>query len=162
VEVTVREQGERRPLPTTTDLAAFRIVQEALTNVARHAPGSPATVRLTWAEAALELEVADDGPRHDHHDHHDQIARLRPTWSAPASPEAEGPRADGGDLAGLGSGNGLAGMRERAEAVGGTLVAGPRPGAGWHVQARLPAPAPDPPPPVLTTPRPDDPEDPPP
>jgi signal transduction histidine kinase len=60
--VEVREDGERRPLPPGTDLAAYRIVQEALTNVLRHAgPGASATVRLAWGPSELEIEVTDDG-----------------------------------------------------------------------------------------------------
>jgi signal transduction histidine kinase len=111
--VTVDTEGTApaRPLPQGLDLAAFRIVQEALTNVSRHAgPAAKAAVRLTYGPDHLDVEVVDDG-----------------RGGASAGPS-------------LGSGNGLTGMRERAESVGGTFEAGPRPGFGWRVHARLPLP----------------------
>jgi signal transduction histidine kinase len=112
LDVTVATDGAARPLPTGLDLAAFRIVQEALTNVSRHAgPTASATVRLTYGPDHLDIEIVDDG------------------------------HGGGGTDSSLGSGNGLTGMRERAESVGGTFEAGPRPGFGWQVQARLPLPA---------------------
>jgi signal transduction histidine kinase len=115
VDVRVTAIGAPRPLPAGLDLAAFRIVQEALTNVARHAAPTAAEVRLAYGDD-LVVEVVDEGRR----------------LGAPAPPAA----------AGLGSGHGLVGMRERAEAAGGTLEAGPRPGRGWRVRLRLPLPAP--------------------
>jgi signal transduction histidine kinase len=107
LDVSVEAEGERRPLPVGTDLAAYRIIQESLTNVARHAQGQRATVSLRYRPQELEVEVADDGP------------------GVP----------DGATLV---AGNGLTGMRERAAAVGGSLEAGPRPGGGFRVRARLP------------------------
>jgi len=97
-------------LPPGADLAAFRVVQEALTNVLKHA-GKPATdVRLGCAGGELVIEVADAG---------------RPIPAAgPICP---------------GAGRGLLGLRERVELYGGTLDAGPRPGGGWLVLARIPA-----------------------
>jgi signal transduction histidine kinase len=62
VPVELQVDGEPRPLPETLDLTAYRIVQEALTNVRKHAPGAPTTVHLGWAPAALMLEVRDAGP----------------------------------------------------------------------------------------------------
>jgi signal transduction histidine kinase len=89
------------------DLAAFRIVQEALTNVVRHSGSRHARVRLDHGDGtALRLCIDDDGP-------------------------ATGAQAGG-------SGNGLAGMRERAAALGGTIEAGPRPDGGFRVLAVLP------------------------
>src|SRR5829696_1083290 len=111
VEVRVVTEGEAGPLAAGLDLAAFRIVQEALTNVARHAGPTTAEVRLTRRSDALDLEVLDDGA---------------------------GPGGGPSAAAELGSGHGIAGMRERAESAGGTLEAGPRPGFGWRVHARLP------------------------
>ena len=99
-------------LPPPVGLAAYRIVQESLTNVVRHAGRVAATVRLRQDGGYLHVDVVNDG------------------GAAPAA------FSDG-------TGAGLAGMRERAAALGGTLDAGPRPGGGFAVRARLPvAPAP--------------------
>lgn len=107
--------GERRPLPAGVDLAAFRIVQEALTNVRRHAGPASATVRLGYLADELRVEIEDDGPGM-------RNGNGRPTEDV-----------------GEGSGNGIPGMRERAAALGGTLDAGPRAdGGGFRVAARLP------------------------
>ena len=113
--VRVEESGQRAPLPADVDLAAYRIVQEALTNSARHSAGTNATVRIVYEEDALMVNVHNAG------------APRPPGW--PAGP----PR---------GAGSGIAGMTERAAALGGTLQAGPRPGGGFAVQARLPLPGP--------------------
>ena len=107
--VEVRVEGDRRELPTMVDLSAYRIVQEALTNVIRHAGPARATVTLSYADAAVTLVVDDDGPG-------------RPAFGA-TSP---------------GGGHGLVGMRERVAMLGGGLDAGPRPGGGFRVTARLP------------------------
>jgi signal transduction histidine kinase len=106
VEVTV--EGERVELPLAVDLAVYRIVQESLTNVARHAGPAKATVRLAFGSREVVVEVTDDGRG-----------------------AAAGAHPDGG-------GHGIAGMRERAMALGGELAAGPRPQGGFHVRARLP------------------------
>ena len=109
--LTVRTEveGTPRPLPAGLDLAAVRIVQEALTNVARHAGATTAVVRLCYEEQDLTVEVDDDG-------------RGVPSPTT------------------VGTGSGIAGMRERAAALGGQLEAGPRPGGGFRVRARLPLP----------------------
>ncbi|HEX2046728.1 MAG TPA: sensor histidine kinase [Acidimicrobiales bacterium] len=107
IEVRVVTQGTPRPLPPGVDLAAFRIVQEALTNVTRHAGQARASVSLTYGDHDLTVQVDDDG-------------RGRSS-----SPD--------------GSGNGIRGMHERAAALGGVLEAGPMPGGGFRVTARLPA-----------------------
>ena len=60
--VELRVQGTPRPLPPSLDLSAYRIVQEALTNVRKHAPGSPASVHVTWGAEELELAIRDRGP----------------------------------------------------------------------------------------------------
>ncbi|MHA5048198.1 sensor histidine kinase [Streptomyces sp. SD15] len=104
--LTVEIQGDVPKLPPGTDLAAFRIVQEALTNVVRHSGSRHARVRVDSAQGALRLRIDDDGP------------------------------ATGSDAGG--SGNGLAGMRERAAALGGTIEAGPRDDGGFRVLAVLP------------------------
>jgi signal transduction histidine kinase len=104
--VELRVEGDPVELPPAVDLAAYRVVQEALTNVVKHAGPAAASVRVAYRPAEVEVEVADDGA---------------------------GP-ADGAD----GAGSGIAGMRERVAAAGGTLEAGPRPGGGFAVRARLP------------------------
>ncbi len=98
--------GERRELPAVVDLAAYRIVQESLTNVLRHAGPTAATVSIRYESAQLVVEVVDRG-------------RARPG-------------------AAMNTGHGLTGMRERVEAVGGTLEAGPHAAGGFRVLARLP------------------------
>lgn len=117
LDVNVERTGEARVVPPEVDLAAFRIVQEALTNVVRHAP-SARTVRvwLDYRDDSLAVHVDDDG-------------------LATASAVAAGD--------GVGTGNGLPGMRERATALGGSFRAGPRPGGGFGVHAVLPTSAPD-------------------
>lgn len=98
------------PEVTTT---VYRVVQEALTNIARHASGArEVTVSLAHDQRAITVEVTDDAPSGS-----PRFAHI--------------------------SGYGLIGMRERVEALGGTLSAGPGPGAGWSVLATLPAPAGD-------------------
>ncbi|MFI8521972.1 sensor histidine kinase [Streptomyces sp. NPDC085481] len=104
--VRTETEGRRRRLPPGTELAAFRIVQEALTNVVRHSGSRTARILVGYRPAALDLRIDDDGP------------------------------ATGGDAGG--SGNGLAGMRERAAALGGTIEAGTRPDGGFRVHAVLP------------------------
>ncbi|MFI1393784.1 sensor histidine kinase [Streptomyces sp. NPDC020681] len=106
LRVEIETDGERRALPPGTDLAAFRIVQEALTNVVRHSGSRTAQVRIAYRPGRLDLRIDDEGP------------------------------ATGSDAGG--SGNGLAGMRERAAALGGTIEAGPRPDGGFRVRADLP------------------------
>jgi signal transduction histidine kinase len=109
--VRVEESGQRTRLPAEVDLAAYRILQEALTNSARHSGGTNAAIRIAYGEGALMIEVDDDGA-------------LRSPGRPPGQPQ--------------GTGSGIAGMTERAAALGGTLQAGPRPGGGFTVRARLP------------------------
>jgi signal transduction histidine kinase len=114
--------GPARELPAAIDLAAYRVVQESLTNALRHAGPARAKVLLTYRPDALVLEVSDDG-------------RGRPAEGSSAGPG----RADGGaGGAAVTGGNGLQGMRERAEAVGGRLEAGPGEAGGFVVRAVLP------------------------
>jgi signal transduction histidine kinase len=110
--VVLRHDGAPRQLPAATDLAAYRIVQESLTNVIKHAgPGVTATVRISYGDAAVRIEVTDTGV-------------------------GPGPGLLAGGY-GIG-GHGIIGMRERAAAVAGTLVTGPGPGGGYQVIATLP------------------------
>jgi signal transduction histidine kinase len=110
--VELQVGGTPRALPPGLDLAAYRVVQEALTNVLKHAGKPRTTVRLDYREADLVVEVADAG-------------RLMPAVG-PAPSEVPG------------SGRGLLGLRERIALYGGELDAGPQPGGGWLVRARLP------------------------
>jgi signal transduction histidine kinase len=118
VRVTLEVHGERRPLPASIDLAAFRIVQEALTNIVRHAGADAASVELTYGLGELTVQVDDDG----------------------RGPGASGGRREVPALDGEGGGNGIPGMRERAVALGGTFDAGLRSGGGFRVRARIPVP----------------------
>jgi signal transduction histidine kinase len=108
VQVELAVEGDPRPLPQTVDLSAFRIVQEALTNVIKHAGRAPTRVMVGYGSDALELMIRDSGD---------------PTADAPAP----------GVI-----GHGLIGMRERAALFGGTLSAGPCDSHGFEVRASLP------------------------
>lgn len=109
--VSITMVGTPRPLPPKVDRAAYRIVQEALTNVRRHAGGgASATVTIEYADRELQVTVDDNG--------------------SGASTVDGVSTVDGG--------SGIPGMRERAGALGGDLFAGPRPGGGFRVRARLP------------------------
>ncbi|MGH2869998.1 MAG: sensor histidine kinase [Solirubrobacteraceae bacterium] len=105
-------------LPAPVQSAGYRIIQEALTNVARHAQASAARVRVSRERDAVTIEVSDDGAA---------TAGVGSRWG-PAGPAGEGAP----------SGNGLRGMRERALALGGSLEAAPAGAGGWLVRARLP------------------------
>ena len=107
--VEYQEPGERGRIPPGVDLAVYRIVQEALTNVLRHAGRVPVRVVVTHRGDAVELSVVDEGP----------------------VPHP-------GRGAGRGGGHGLIGMRERVALYGERLTAGPRPGGGYAVAARVP------------------------
>jgi signal transduction histidine kinase len=107
------------------ELAAYRIVQEALTNARRHAPGAAVDVELCYADDALRLRVRDNGPGPAESPHGDGHGPRE-------TPETE-------EYAPAGAGHGLLGMRERTHAVGGTLWTGRAPGGGFLVEAVLPA-----------------------
>lgn len=106
----VRLEVEGRPvlLPPGVDLAAYRLVQESLTNVRKHAEATSANVVLRYAERHLDIEIVDDGRRRDR----------------PGSSD--------------GAGHGIVGMRERVLLYGGTFDAAPMPAGGFSVRARLP------------------------
>ena len=116
--VTREVTGRPRPLPEAADLAAYRVIQESLTNVRKHAACARASLHLGYTAGALQLTIENDGH------------------------EASGTHAPGP------AGHGIIGMRERVAAVGGRLAAGPRPGGGYRVLAELPlSPPEDEPPP---------------
>ena len=109
VTVQVRIEGERRDVPPGVDLSAYRIVQEALTNVIKHAGRARTTIAVRYADDAVTVEVDDEGST---------------AHSADPSPSQPG--------------HGLVGMRERVTIYGGDLEAGFLPTGGFHVAARLP------------------------
>src|ERR687898_704778 len=108
--VRLRVEGTPSPLPAGVDLSAYRIVQEALTNAVKHAGPVHAQVTIGYRDQEVTVEVTDDG-------------------RGPVPPASDGR---------MGTGHGLIGMRERVVAFNGELEAGPRPGGGFRVAARLP------------------------
>jgi signal transduction histidine kinase len=107
--VDVHITGTARRLPSAVDLAAYRVIQEGLTNALKHAAGARTQVFVAYDDAEVRVVVRDDGR-----------PRIRHPLSA------------------SGAGQGLRGMRERVEMAGGELTTGPRPDGGWAVTARLP------------------------
>ncbi len=123
VELTVdAPPGTSPALPPGIDLAAYRVVQEALTNVMKHAGPARTTVRLQYRPRDLLITVSDDGP-----------PDSAPAAAGPGAGEGAGPGS--GSVSG---GRGLIGLRERIAVYGGELDAGPRPGGGWRLRARIP------------------------
>jgi signal transduction histidine kinase len=117
IDVDVRAEGDPNPdLPPGVEFTAYRIVQEALTNVIKHAGKARAVVVVRHAPAALGIEVTDDGRGINGH-----------------TPDAKNGR----------TGHGLMGMRERVGVYGGAFEAGPRTGGGFRVAATLPYGAPE-------------------
>ncbi|MET8233068.1 ATP-binding protein [Micromonospora sp. NPDC005298] len=103
--------GAPRPLPEAVDVAAYRIIEESLTTARRHAPGAPVAVRLRYDTQGITIEVRVDGV--------DGADAVGEPWDAD---------------------QGLIAVRRRAERLGGTFSAGPRPEGGFTVRAVLPAP----------------------
>jgi signal transduction histidine kinase len=116
------------------ELAAYRIVQEALTNARRHAPGAAVDVELRYDDHALHLRIRDNGPGPTHPD---GPGPKHPEGPGPKHPEGTG--GSGPAPSQGGGGHGLLGMRERALAVGGSLRTGAAAGGGFCVEANLPA-----------------------
>jgi DNA-binding NarL/FixJ family response regulator/anti-sigma regulatory factor (Ser/Thr protein kinase) len=116
VRVDVRRRGARRALPCDLDLSAYRIVQEAVTNVVRHSGTRDCSVTVDYGERELSIEVVDLG-----------------CATAGGARTGQGP--------GLGGGFGIVGMRERVSLLHGEFSAGARTGGGFRVAARLPVPA---------------------
>lgn len=117
VQVDLTITGRPRPLPPGEDLSAYRIIQEALTNVIKHAGTETARARIDYGDAWLTIEVCNEGS-----------ATAQPTNTAQPTDAAP-------------YGRGLAGMRERALLYDGELHAGPTQSGGFLVAARLPLPA---------------------
>jgi signal transduction histidine kinase len=123
VAVDLAVEGAVRPLPPAVDLSAYRIVQEALTNVVRHAGPTRARVRLSYQPGEVSIEVTDDGAGG---------TGLAGTGLAGTGLAGRTP-----GVARAGGGHGLIGMRERAALFGGELSAGPHQ-AGFRVAASIP------------------------
>ncbi|MER7518422.1 sensor histidine kinase [Streptomyces sp. NPDC126499] len=121
LDVTAATRGATRPLSPGTELSAYRIVQEALSNVMRHAPGARATVETHYHRGGLTVRITNTAP-------------ARPGRPTPAR------TGTGAGQAGREPGHGLLGMRERTAMLGGELAAGPTPDGGWEITATLPAP----------------------
>ena len=139
VPVTVDIAGPLPTLPAAVDLAAYRIIQESLTNVLRHAGRATASVTLAMTGRNLTVSITDTGHAHPPVDaagaqrHNDPTGTTAERELTAASAVTADPHP--GSFA---SGHGLAGMRERVSALGGTLTAGPRPEGGFAVTATLP------------------------
>ena len=113
--VELRLSGADRQLSPALEMSIFRVIQEALTNVVKHAAGARAAVDVTVSAGRVRIEVTDDG-------------------GAAAHPAGGGGRPDNAS-----AGHGIVGMRERIAAFGGWLVAEPHSGGGFHVLAEVPA-----------------------
>jgi signal transduction histidine kinase len=131
VEVARSDSGT--VLPAAADLVAYRVIQEALTNVRKHAgPGAKAEVSVVRVGPVVEVTVLDNGPR----DGEGPGPDGGPGQDDGAGPGHRGAQDDGADEGG--GGHGLLGMRERVTALRGTLTTGPRYGGGFRVHAILP------------------------
>ena len=118
LRITAHTEGDARPVPVATDLAAYRVIQESLTNVCKHAGPTAVELRLEYRPDALQVVVENAAPLAD--------AVGRPDGRPAPEP--------------TGGGHGLIGMRERLGALGGSLRTGPRPEGGYRVTALLPLP----------------------
>lgn len=126
LDVTLEESGSAVPLPRAIDVSAYRVLQEALTNVLRHAPDAHATVRIERRPAELVLEIVNDPPR-----------ATPGAGASGAGASGAGPTAGTAALGGPG-GHGLVGMRERVGMFHGRFSAAPRPDGGFEVRAEFP------------------------
>ena len=130
--VDLQVSGIPRPLSPGADLAAYRVVQEGLTNVLRHAGGAAASVQVCW-DGLLQITVSDDGRGGTFVGLYGNGALADSRGLA----DNEGLKSAGdGDVAG--HGRGLLGLHERLALYGGDLTAGPRPEGGWQLRAVLP------------------------
>jgi signal transduction histidine kinase len=126
LEVSVSVEGDQRSLPDEVDLAAYRVIQESLTNIIRHSGARTTAIRIGYRCGELSLEITDDGggTRRVPSPPGSRVAHAAGT----AQPADPAPR----------EGHGLIGMRERARTLGGRLEAGPLPGRGFRVACDLP------------------------
>jgi signal transduction histidine kinase len=134
--VTVTVTGRPRSLPAVTDLSAFRIIQEALTNTLRHAGPATAAVALDYGPDELRVEVTDDG--HGLAGSYAKAAFAAYLVGAGRPATARVAVSHDRDEPGAAGGHGLRGMRERAMAAGGTIEIGSLEPAGFRVAAALP------------------------
>jgi len=111
LQVWIHVDGQRGPVPSGVDMSAYRIIQEALTNVIKHAASPRAGVTICYGADSVTVEITNEGP-------------AKP-GAAVASDQVE-------------TGHGIIGMRERVAVFGGEFAAGPQPGGGFRVRARLP------------------------
>ncbi|MFG1923798.1 sensor histidine kinase [Cryptosporangium sp. NPDC048952] len=151
--VTPAVVGVPRPLSAAVDVSAYRILQEALSNATRYAPGSQVRVEVRYGPEALHLTVTNTAidaihrtpvgaatgpPPPDAF----RAAEARGGGAGAAGSRGAGERAsaaaEAAERASMGGGHGLVGIRERAAMLGGEMSAGPRPGGGWEVTAVLP------------------------
>lgn len=124
LDITVEEHPPEVPLPSAVESAAYRIVQESITNVIRHVGPTRVRVQVSPGTDVLEVRVTDEG------------RLMAPSMNrAGPSPSVSGALPVAGDAH---RGSGITGMRERCRLLGGELDAGPRPGGGFEVSARLP------------------------
>jgi signal transduction histidine kinase len=128
LSISCAVSGPVAALPTGVDLTAYRIIQEALTNAVRHAPGATAAIQVSYAPAALTVTVTNTAP----------AAGLGAIATGPAVPAVPDPVPDPGSDPGSDPGYGLAGIAERVASCGGSLALGPAPDGGFTVTARLP------------------------
>jgi signal transduction histidine kinase len=154
VRVDVTRCGQPRELPASIDLSAYRIVQEALTNVVKHARTSSCQVLIGYGHDELILEVTDNGKGLPAMagagiSHHRSTPALAVGLASDAGQGADGPTLARpgwnpsdeltGDIGG--GGHGIIGMRERVSLLGGEFSAGPLPGYGFQVSAHIPLPS---------------------
>ncbi|TDD70816.1 sensor histidine kinase [Actinomadura rubrisoli] len=132
-QVDLAVHGDARNLSTTVELSAYRIVQEALTNARRHAPGAEVRVDLTFLPDRLAVRVRDDGASA-----RTMVLNRDDRTAAPHDAPAGRTRLESAPAAESGGGHGLVGMRERATMLGGRFSAGPATEGGFLVEAELP------------------------
>ncbi|MEU9607721.1 sensor histidine kinase [Streptomyces sp. NPDC048057] len=135
LEVEVVQIGTSRPLPPGVDLTAYRIIQEALTNVTKHAKTKTAELRLIWHTERMTISIVD-GDRYNYEPSRSAVVPST-TWytKPPRTVDLNEPYERGSS-----PGYGLIGMRERAVAAGGSLNTGEHQGGGFQVLAQLPVP----------------------